>query len=246
MREGLSRQDALARIFVLDSKGLLVEGRKMEDYKQTLARPQGDLAGWGGDAAPDLLTTIEKGQATVLLGLSGQPGAFTEAHVRAMARNTARPVIFPLSNPTSACEAAPSDLLRWSDGRALVATGSPFDPVRLPNGTTQDVGQGNNAFVFPGLGFGSILANASEVTDNMVMAAATALAEYTERRHLSAGLVYPPVSELRDVSIAVATRVIVQAFEDGVANTGKLSPSTAEDYVRSHFWRPRYLPFVRG
>jgi malate dehydrogenase (oxaloacetate-decarboxylating) len=246
MREGLSRQDALARIFVLDSKGLLVEGRQMEDYKQTLARPQGDLAGWGGDAAPDLLTTIEKGQATVLLGLSGQPGAFTEAHVRAMARNTARPVIFPLSNPTSACEAAPSDLLRWSDGRALVATGSPFDPVRLPNGATQDIGQGNNAFVFPGLGFGSILANASQVTDNMVMAAAMALAEYTERRHLSAGLVYPPVSELRDVSIAVATRVIVQAFEDGVANTGKLSPSTAEDYVRSHFWRPRYLPFVRG
>jgi malate dehydrogenase (oxaloacetate-decarboxylating) len=246
MREGLSRKDALARIFVLDSKGLLVEGRRMEDYKQALAKSPSDIADWGGGAAPDLLTTIEKGKATILLGLSGQPGAFTEAHVRGMAGNTARPVIFPLSNPTSACEATPSDLLRWSEGRAIVATGSPFDPVRLPNGAMQDIGQGNNAFVFPGLGFGSILANVTEVTDNMVMAASMALADFTEHKHLAAGLVYPPISDLREVSIAVTTRVIAQAFEDGVATTSKLSPTTAEAYVRSHFWRPRYLPFVRG
>jgi malate dehydrogenase (oxaloacetate-decarboxylating) len=155
-------------------------------------------------------------------------------------------VIFPLSNPTSACEAAPSDLVRWSEGRAIIATGSPFRPVRSTNGVTHNIGQGNNALVFPGLGFGSILANATEVTDNMVMAASMALADFTERRHLSAGLVYPPISELREVSIAVATRVIAQAFEDGVATTTKLSPATAEAYVRSHFWRPRYLPFVRG
>ena len=246
MREGLSRKDALARIFVLDSKGLLMEGRQMEDYKQSLAKSQSDIAGWGANAAPDLLTTIEQGKATILIGLSGRPSAFTEAHVHAMARNTARPVIFPLSNPTSICEAVPADLLRWSDGRAIVATGSPFDPVPRPNGTMQAIGQGNNAFIFPGLGFGSILANATEVTDNMVMAAAMALADSIDDRHLSAGLVYPPSSELREVSIAVTTRVIAQAFEDGVATTKKLSPATAEAYVRSHFWRPRYLPFVRG
>ena len=246
MREGLSMKDARARIFVLDSKGLLMEGRKMEDYKQTLTKSQSDIAGWGGNTAPDLLTTIEQGKATILLGLSGQPGSFTEAHMRGMTKNTARPVIFPLSNPTSACEAVPADLLRWSEGRAIVATGSPFDPVRTPNGATQEIGQGNNAFIFPGLGFGSILANATEVTSNMVMAAAMALADSTEHKHLSAGLIYPPISELREVSIAVTTRVIAQAFEDGVATTKKLSPATAEAYVRSHFWRPRYLPFVRG
>ena len=192
MREGLSMQDARARIFVLDSKGLLMEGRKMEDYKQTLTTSQSDVAGWGGNTAPDLLTTIEQGKATILLGLSGQPGAFTEAHVRGMIKNTARPVIFPLSNPTSACEAVPADLLRWSEGRAIVATGSPFDPVRTPNGAMQEIGQGNNAFIFPGLGFGSILANATEVTNNMVMAAAMALADFTGHKHLSAGLIYPP------------------------------------------------------
>ena len=144
----------------------------MEDYKQTLTKSQSDIAGWGGNVAPDLLTTIEQGKATILIGLSGRPGAFTEAHVHGMARNTARPVIFPLSNPTSACEAVPADLLRWSDGRAIVATGSPFDSVPRPNGAMQEIGQGNNAFIFPGLGFGSVLANATEVTDNMVMAAA--------------------------------------------------------------------------
>jgi len=246
MREGLSKEEALARVFVLDSKGLLLSNRKMEDYKQTLAKSPGEIASWGVDGTPDLLATIQHSKATVLLGLSGQPGTFLEPHVRAMVKNTSRPVVFPLSNPTSACEAVPADLLRWSDGHAIVATGSPFDPVPLPNGKRQDVGQGNNAFIFPGLGFGSILSNATEVTDNMVMAAAMALADYTEQKHLAKGLIYPPVSELREVSIAVTTRVIAQAFEDGVATTKKLTPATAEAYVRSHFWRPRYLPFVRG
>jgi malate dehydrogenase (oxaloacetate-decarboxylating) len=241
--EGLSPKAAMARIFALDSKGLIIRGRTTEEYKQTLAKSADELAGWKGT---DLLATIEHCKATVLLGLSGQPGAFLETHARAMAKHTARPIIFALSNPTSACEAAPEDLLRWTDHRAIVATGSPFDPVRMPNGKLQEIGQGNNAFIFPGLGFGAILANATEVTDNMVMAASKALCDYTEERHLKNGLIYPPVSELRDVSIAVTTRVIAQAFADGVATTKKLTPETAEQYVRSHFWRPGYLPFVRG
>ncbi len=244
--DGLTAKQAAQQLFVLDSKGLLMEGRAMEDYKRTLAKSAADIAGWGGTTAPDLLTTITHAKATVLLGLSGQPGTFTEAHCRAMTLNTERPVIFPLSNPTSACEATPADLLRWTNHRAIVATGSPFDPVEMSNGKLQEVGQGNNAFIFPGLGFGAILANATEVTDNMVMAASLALADYTEQKHLAQGLIYPPVAELREVSIAVATRVIAQAFTDGVATTKKLSPATAEEYVRTHFWRPRYLPFVAG
>ena len=247
MADGLSREEALSRLFVLDSKGLLLEGRAMEDYKRTLAKPLAAIAGWGRDGtAPDLLQTIEKSGATILLGLSGQPGSFTEAHVRAMTKNTERPVIFPLSNPTSACEASPEELLRWSDHRAIVATGSPFAPVRAPSGELVEIGQGNNAFIFPGLGFGAILSNATEVTDAMVMAASRALADYTAKLHLQHGLVYPPVSELREVSIAVTCAVIAQAYADGVATSTRIDRSAIEPYVRAHFWRPRYLPFVAG
>ncbi|MBX7194684.1 MAG: NAD-dependent malic enzyme [Sandaracinaceae bacterium] len=247
MREGLSRAEALSRLYVLDSKGLLLEGRAMEDYKRTLARPVADVADWGaGDRAPDLLCTIEKSGATVLLGLSGQSGAFTEAHVRALARNAERPIVFPLSNPTSACEASPEDILRWSEQRAIVATGSPFAPVRRPTGELVEIGQGNNAFIFPGLGFGAILCNAREITDGMVMAASQALSDYTARVHLRHGLVYPPVSELREVSIAVAVAVIVQAYADGVATSNRIDREAIEAHVRRHFWRPHYLPFVAG
>jgi malate dehydrogenase (oxaloacetate-decarboxylating) len=247
VQAGLSPKEALERLFVLDSKGLLTDGRELEDYKRVFAKSSASVVGWKvGGAMPNLEETIVNGRATILLGLSGQPGTFTEVHVRALLKNTAQPVIFPLSNPTSACEATPEELLRWSDGRAIVATGSPFSPVRTSSGERKEIGQGNNAFIFPGLGFGAILANASEVTDGMVMASSMALAEYTEEKHLAKGLVYPPISELQEVSIRVATRVIAQAFADGVARTEKFTPESAEAYVRRHFWRPRYLPFVRG
>jgi malate dehydrogenase (oxaloacetate-decarboxylating) len=244
MRAGLSEAEARARVFVLDSKGLLVEGRAMEDYKRPLAQRQGTIADWGGGPF-DLLTTIEKSKCTVLLGLSGQPGAFTEPMVRAMMRHTERPVVFPLSNPTTSCEASPEELLRWSGGRAIVATGSPFEPVRV-EGRDVEIGQGNNAFIFPGLGFGAILSAASEVTDGMVLEASYALADYVAAHGLSRGLIYPSIDELRDVSLAVTTRVIRRAFIDGVARTKKTDPEHAEAYVRAKFWRPKYLPFVRG
>jgi malate dehydrogenase (oxaloacetate-decarboxylating) len=167
LRAGLSIEEARARIFVLDSKGLLVEGRSMEAYKHPFAQPRSRVAGWEGFG---LAQTIEKAKATVLLGLSGQPGTFTEPMVRAMCAHVERPVVFPLSNPTSACEATPEDLLTWSHGRAIVATGSPFDPVRVGDRDVA-IGQGNNAFIFPGLGFGAILAEASEISDAMVLVA---------------------------------------------------------------------------
>jgi malate dehydrogenase (oxaloacetate-decarboxylating) len=206
-------------VFVLDSKGLLIEGRPMEAYKKAFAQPRAALAGWG-DGPFDLRKTIEKAKATVLLGLSGQPGTFTEPMVRAMCAHVEKPVVFPLSNPTTSCEATPKELLGWSHGRAIVATGSPFDPVRVGD---QDVsiGQGNNAFIFPGLGFGAILAEASEITDAMVLVASYALAGYVAEKHLSRGLIYPPVEEMRDVSLRVAVRVLQQAFDEGVARTTK-------------------------
>ena len=246
-REGLADDEARARVFVLDSKGLLVEGRPMEDYKKGLAQPPARLAGWpaGGDGGYDLLATVRNAGATALLGLSGQPGTFTEPVVRALLPHAERPVVFALSNPTDACEARPADVLAWTDGRALVATGSPFDPVRV-GGRDVPIGQGNNAFIFPGLGFGAILADASEITDGMVLAASYALADYTRAHHAAAGLLYPPVSELRAVSLEVAASVVRQAFADGVARTTKVTPERAAEYVRSKAWNARYLPFRRA
>lgn len=244
-REGLSDDEARARVFVLDSKGLLVEGRPMEDYKKQLAQPRERVADWPEGPTWGLLATVKYARATALLGLSGQGGAFSEADVRALLPNAERPVVFALSNPTSACEATPEDIFAWTDGRALVATGSPFAPVRVGDRLVP-VGQGNNAFVFPGLGFGAILADASEITDNMVLAAAYALADYTRERHGGEGLLYPPVSELRAVSLEVATRVLTQAITDGVARTTKVTPENAAAYVRAKAWNARYAPFRRA
>jgi malate dehydrogenase (oxaloacetate-decarboxylating) len=242
LRAGLSVDEARARIFVLDSKGLLVEGRSMEPYKRPFAQPRARLAGWSGF---DLAQTIEKSKATVLLGLSGQPGTFTEAMIHTMCAHVERPVIFPLSNPTSACEATPEDLLAWSHGRAIVATGSPFGPVRV-GGRDVAIGQGNNAFIFPGLGFGAILAEASEISDAMVLVASYALADYVAEKHLPNGLIYPPVEEMREVSQRVAARVLQQAFDEGLARTKKTTRENAERYVRAKFWRAEYLPFVKA
>lgn len=248
VRDGLSEREAHEQIFVLDSKGLLSSDREVESYKRPFAHDPAEYADWGcsGDH-PDLLETVRGARATVLLGLSGRPGAFSGPIVEAVAENTNRPIVFPLSNPTSACEATPEEVLRVTEGRALVATGSPFANVRLGE-TEFEIGQGNNAFIFPGLGFGAILADARKVTDAMVQAAATALADYTEERgHLEKGRIYPPVDELLEVSVRVAAVVVRQAIADGVATKLRLvteSPDlpTAEAYVRSKMWRPEYLP----
>ena len=155
------------------------------------------------------------------------------------------PVVFPLSNPTSIAEALPEDIFAWTDGRAIVATGSPFEDV-VHAGRTYPIGQGNNAFIFPGLGFASILSEASRITDGMVLESAYALADYTAAGHVEAGRVYPPIRELPEVSIRVTTRVMARAIEEGVARKEGLEGRDLDTYVRQHFWRPRHLPFVRG
>ena len=246
MREGLSREEARDRVCVLDSRGLLVQDRSVEAYKQDYLQPREKIAGWHiVNDIPTLLETIEHTKATALLGLSGQAGAFNHPVVQAMARNTTRPLIFPLSNPTSACEALPEDIVEWSDGRAIVATGSPFPDV-MRDGQVHHVGQGNNAFIFPGLGFGAILAECREITDGMVLEAAYALADYTTAAHLQSGRIYPPVRELHEVSIRVAARVIEQALKEGIAGKTDLAGRDLDTYLRSRSWKPRYLPIVRG
>jgi malate dehydrogenase (oxaloacetate-decarboxylating) len=165
--------------------------------------------------------------------------------IRAVGKNAPRPIVFALSNPTSSSEAQPADILAWTEGRAIVATGSPFEPVEY-GGKKHFIGQGNNAFIFPGLGFGAILAQTTEITDGMVMAASQGLSDYTAEHHLSAGLVYPPVQELREVAAHVAARVIAQAFQDGVARSAKVAPENALAYVRSKMWQAKYLPVVKA
>ena len=248
MRDGLTEAESLARVLVIDSKGLLTADRSMETYKKWFAQDPARVSGWKiAGPVPSLLETIENAKPTTLLGLSGQPRAFTEPVVRAMlaANGESRPIIFPLSNPTSSCEALPEELIEWSDGRAIVATGSPFAPV-VYKGKTYVIGQGNNAFVFPGLGFGAILSEAREITDGMVLAAAYALADFAEKNCLPKGDVYPAVDDLNEVSMRVATRVVEQAFDDGVAQTKKVKREGAGEYVRARFWKPRYMPIVRG
>uniref|UniRef100_A0A831U5C8 NAD-dependent malic enzyme n=1 Tax=Thermus islandicus TaxID=540988 RepID=A0A831U5C8_9DEIN len=243
-REGLSEEEARARVLVLDSRGLLVEGRGMEAYKRPFAQRPERLQGWHfAGEWPNLLETIQNARATVLLGLSGHGGSFTEPVVRAMLENTPRPVIFPLSNPTSATEALPDDLVYWTEGRALVAAGSPFPPVGF-KGRTIPVGQGNNAFVFPGLGLGAVLARAREVTDGMVLEAAYALYDFTRERFPE--LLYPPVAHLREVSPYVAARVMRRALEEGVAEEERIRGLGLEGllaFVQGRFWEPKYLPY---
>ena len=243
---GLSEKEATERVLVLDSKGLLLANRPMEDYKQTFAQDPARIEDWDyAGAAPNLLETIQNGKATVLLGLSGRPGAFDEEVIRAVAENTERPIVFPLSNPTSSSEAKPEDIIRWTHGKAIIATGSPFDPVEH-GGIVYEIGQGNNAFIFPGLGFGAILCEATAITDGMVLEAARALADYTAEHYLPHGLIYPPVRDLQGASIHVAARVVQRALSEGVAQRTDIPDEHLVEWVRDRFWHAEYLPFVRG
>ncbi|MDO4245846.1 MAG: NAD-dependent malic enzyme [Deinococcus sp.] len=246
--EGLSYEEASGRVFVVDRYGLLMEGQPdLEVQQMSFVRRRSDLHGWTFEGEyPTLHEVIVNSGATALLGFTGVAGLFREADVRAMLRHTPRPIVFPLSNPSSHVEAQPRDLVEWTAGGAIIATGSPFPDV--PHGDQAiPVGQGNNAFIFPGLGFGAVVSRAREITDNMVMAAALTLAEYTTQHHPH--LVYPPISELRELSIHVAVRVAEQAIQDGVCAERKvrnLSREELEAVIRERAWIPKPLPLRRG
>jgi malic enzyme len=227
------------QVAVLDSKGLLVDDvPQREAYKRELAWPA-DLAREHGLVEPKrrgLAEVIAAFKPTVLIGASGQPGSFDEASVRALAALIDRPVIFPLSNPTANTEAKPADLIRWTDGRAVVAAGSPFEPVEH-GGRTSQVGQGNNAFIFPGLGLGTLLSGARVVTDGMITAAARALTDCVTDSELSEGLLFPSVARLRDAARVVAIAVMQQAAADGVAAPLVDDPARI---VAGAMWEPVY------
>ncbi|SMB95470.1 NAD-dependent malic enzyme [Deinococcus hopiensis] len=247
MRAGLSYADANARIFVVDRHGLLMHGQPgLEAFQLSFARSPQDVAGWEvAGEWPTLHEVVVNARATSLLGLTGVPGLFRQPTVEAMLVNTARPIVFPLSNPTSNVEAQPADLVRWTHGAAIVASGSPFADVEY-GGERYPVGQGNNAFIFPGLGFGAVISRAREITDGMVMEAAQTLADetaqYGER-------VYPPVSAIREISLRVAVRVARQAINEGVCAERRirnLTDAELEAFVRRRQWVPKYLPLRKA
>ena len=222
---------------------MLVQGREIRDaYKRELAWSEklaADL-GFADQGSRDLAGVVDKFRPTVLIGTSGQAGAFTEAVVKQMAKTVEWPVIMPFSNPTDYAEAIPSDVLRWTDGRALIATGSPFPPVAY-DGRLIEIGQGNNVFIFPGLGLGALLSGVAEISDAMISASAHALAHAVSDAELQRGLLFPAVNRLRDVSAAIATAVIKQAAADGNC---ELPDADVERYVQGAMWQPRYPEYI--
>lgn len=232
-------------IVTADTRGLVFAGRDPCDSdKLEFALGPGELAAYGLDPRPsdrfDLEAIVEAVKPTMLIGTSGVPGAFTEKAVRAMSAQNDRPVFFPLSNPTASSEAVPEDLIRWADGRALVATGSPFDTVVF-EGVTHLVGQANNVFIFPGMGLGAIVAEAREITDDMFLLAARTLAEMVSEDRLAAGALYPAVSDLREVSREIAARVVCQSRDCGVGRLYR--DDEVSDAVEAAMWFPDYLPY---
>jgi len=247
--EGLSEEQARKRIYAFNRYGLLVEGGKgIRPEQQPLARKRQDVAGWklsppsADTGAISLLDVVRNAGITVLAGVSAQPGAFTEAIVREMARHTPRPVICPLSNPTSQCEAAPADLLRWTEGRALVGTGSPFAPVEV-DGKLVHIAQINNSYIFPGLALGILVSRAERVTDGMIMAAAKALAALSPARTDKSAPLLPPIADSRKVSMVVAEAVGRQAMADGVADA--CDEAAFAEMLRAYVWEPEYVPYER-
>jgi malic enzyme len=238
-------QDAITHaIALLDSGGLLIEGRELrEPSKREFAWPSELAAAHGLSSArpPDLLAVVNALQPTVLIGTSGEAGAFNEQVVRAMAEHCRRPAILPFSNPTSKSEAIPADLLSWTEGRALVATGSPFPPVNF-DGRAIRVAQGNNVFVFPGIGLGALLAEAKVLSDAIFVAAASALAECVTDDDLAEGALYPHLNDLRPVTARVAAAVIRAARDDG--NGRHIADDAIPAAIASAMWEPQYPQYV--
>lgn len=239
IRDGLTAQEATGRFWAVDSRGLLTDNYPgvLWDFQQPYARPAAEIAAWPrqpGDSIT-LADVVANANPTMLIGTSTQSGAFTEPIVAHMAATVDRPIIMPLSNPTSKAEAVPEDLIRWTDGRALVATGSPFPPVSY-GGRSYTIAQSNNALVFPGLGLGVAVVRARRITDAMIAAAAYAVAALTDPTGPGAALL-PPVTDLRMVSAAVAIAVAQAAEEQGLAEQPLTDPVKQ---IHQAMWRPEY------
>ena len=241
---GVDGKTAARRFFMVDQDGLLLEGMNaITTFQKTFVQDRSMVASWPLEqpGRVTLLDVVRNAKPTTLIGVSGQPGSFSEQVVRAMAENNPRPVIFPLSNPTSRAEATPSDIQRWSDGRAVVGAGSPFPPL-IRDGRSVAVDQTNNSYIFPGVGLGAIAVQARRITDTMFMAAAKALAALSPARNDPGGNLLPPVTALREVAIAVARATAFQARRERLTDC---TEDEIEAAIHAKMWSPKYLPYRR-
>ncbi|WP_170326493.1 NAD-dependent malic enzyme [Ruegeria arenilitoris] len=237
VRQGLSDTEARGRIYMVDRAGLLTDAMTdLLPFQKQIVQPIDKVGSWSDGEIP-LLDVINHAKPNILVGVSGQAGLFSEEIIRAMASHAEHPVVLPLSNPTSRIEAVPADIFHWSDGRAMVATGSPFEPV-VYNGKTHHVAQCNNSYIFPGMGLGVLAAGARRVTNGMFMAAAEALAALSPAKSDRTASLLPDVEDIRQVSKAIAFAVGQQAQLDGVAP--KSTSDELKAAIDAKFWTPQY------
>jgi malate dehydrogenase (oxaloacetate-decarboxylating) len=234
---GLSEAEATQLFWLVDKQGLLVDDMDdLRDFQQPYARPRSEVSDWQtADRSIGLYDVVANARPTIIVGTSTKGGAFGEQIVREMAKHVTRPMIFPLSNPTERIEAVPSDVIKWTDGRGLVGTGTPWQPVSY-NGVDYAIGQANNALIYPGIGLGTIVSHASHLTDGMLLAASEAIAALVDVSGPGAGLL-PEVENLRAVSATVAVAVAKQAVQDGVAQADLPDPVQA---VQDAIWHATY------
>ncbi|KAK6948971.1 hypothetical protein Daesc_009043 [Daldinia eschscholtzii] len=247
--KGISKEEAAKQIWLIDKPGLLTTKTELDHGQQAYAKEASEWEGKEGS----LLSVIKEIHPNVLIGTSTVPKAFTEEVIKEMAKGTERPVILPLSNPTRLHEAVPEDILKWTDGRALVATGSPFKPVKGPWGKDGseveiEVAECNNSVVFPGIGLGAVLSRASKVTDKMLVAAVHGVADLSPALKDDTAPLLPGVEDVRAVSARVAREVILAAVEDGVAQEKDIPTDKAEEldeWIKEQMWDPVYRPLKR-
>jgi len=245
---GLSDEEIDLRMALLDSRGLVHSGRTdLDEFKEEVAISADRVSQLGltleGDDHTRLCEVIRAVKPDILIGTTGQPGSFDQDVIRTMAEGVEQPVIFAMSNPSSRVEATPEDILSWSDGRAIIATGSPFAPVSW-KGQPRPIGQANNVFIFPGMGMGAVVAEASRITEEMLLVAARALAEQVSDERLEAGALYPPVESLSEISREVALAVATEAMTSGVAGVAPGTDLAAA--VDEAMWWPAYVPYIRS
>lgn len=245
MREkGMSEAEARSRFFIVDKNGLLLEDdNNLLPFQKPFAQAKNTIANWRlkNPSHITLEDVINNAHPTVLIGVSGQTDAFSETIIREMAKHVERPIIFPLSNPTSKSEANPVDLLKWTEERAIIGTGSPFGMVQK-GGKMWRVDQTNNCYIFPGMGLALIAVKAQRVTDSMFMHAAKALAECSPVHYNREDNLLPPLVKIREVSLKVALAVAKEAIHAGLANV--IPPGDLEEYLQNYMWQPEYLPYV--
>jgi malate dehydrogenase (oxaloacetate-decarboxylating) len=241
---GLSEQAAYSRVYPVDRYGLVMEGQDLRPEQLRFARSTAEVAAWQVSNPKEirLLDVIKNAKPTVLIGVSGQPGAFTEEAVREMAKNVDQPIIFPLSNPVSRSEATPQQIVDWTEGRALIGTGSPFPPASY-QGRPAPFAQTNNSYIFPGLALGILTSHARHVSDSMIKAAALGLAEIVPTRHDKDGALLPPLKDIRAASRTVAWAVGNQAIKEGLA---KIDAADFEKELDASIWDPVYEPYERA